>query len=126
MTFDGTKYLDCFDEQKFKMKYIKEALPKKDYTAFCIETEETVKGFPDVLVIDKKSGLISFQEFKFARGGKVVFQPSQPAFYKAHPEMNIYVVAFDPKKQFIHVFNVKTMFDPCSPYKIDEKGEVTL
>lgn len=126
MTFDGTKFLGCSDEQKFKMQFIKEALPKKDYTALCIETEETVKGFPDVLVVEKKTGLIHFREFKFARNGKITFQPSQPAFYREHPEMWIYIVAFDPKKCFVHIFDSKCLFDEYSPYKMNEHGEVIL
>lgn len=126
MTYDGTSYLNCLDEQSFKIEYLKKAVNRKGYTSFCIETEETVKGFPDVMNIEKKTGLVHFQEFKYVRNNKIQFQPSQPAFYKAHPEMIIYVVAFDRKKQFIYVFDVKCLFDPYSPYKINEQGEVLV
>ena len=70
---------------------------KKEYVAlFPIETEETVKGFPDVLgvyEIDFRKQQPCFLEFKKARNGFIHFQPTQPAFYKANPKLFIYVVS---------------------------------
>ena len=44
------KYKECKTEQAVKYEWIKRH--KGDYLKlFCIETEETVKGFPDVLGI---------------------------------------------------------------------------
>ena len=126
MTIDGDKYRVCSNEQTFKMKYIKEVLSKKGDTVFCIETEETIKGFPDVLCIEKTSGRAYFFEFKYAKSGRIKFQPTQPSFYKAHPELIIQVVAYDNKKDFVHVFNVRSLFDKESQYKMNEIGEVCL
>lgn len=89
------KYSQCKTEQQFKMEWIRRN--RKNYLAiFPIETEETVKGFPDVLAIHamNSAGQIPyFLEFKRARNGVVEFQPTQPAFYKANPELFIYMLA---------------------------------
>lgn len=126
MTFDGTKYIGCVDEQQFKMAFIKEVLKKENKNVFCIETEETVKGFPDVLDINDKTGVTTLYEFKVARQGKIKFQPSQPAFYLQHKELNTKVVALDLKKHIVVMFNVCNLFDEYSPYQMDEKGEVLI
>ena len=89
------KYEQCLTEQQFKMEWIRRH--KKEYVAvFPIETEETVKGFPDVLAIHKIDWATQVPyliEFKRARRGFIKFQPTQPAFYKANPELFIFVVA---------------------------------
>ena len=89
------KYSQCKTEQQFKMEWIRRH--KKEYVAvFPIETEETVKGFPDVLAIHKIDWATQtpyLLEFKKARSGVVEFQPTQPAFYKANPELFIYMIA---------------------------------
>ena len=89
------KYSQCKTEQQFKMEWIRRH--KKEYVAvFPIETEETVKGFPDVLAIhaiNNAEQIPYFLEFKRARNGVVEFQPTQPAFYKANPNLFIYMIA---------------------------------
>ena len=89
------KYSQCKTEQQFKMEWIRRH--KKEYVAvFPIETEETVKGFPDVLAIhaiNNAEQIPYFLEFKKARNGVVEFQPTQPAFYKANPNLFIYMIA---------------------------------
>ena len=89
------KYSQCLTEQQFKMEWIRRH--KKEYVAvFPIETEETVKGFPDVLAIhaiNKAEQIPYLLEFKRARRGFIKFQPTQPAFYKANPDLFIYVVS---------------------------------
>ena len=89
------KWSECRTEQAFKMEWIRRH--KKEYVAlFPIETEETVKGFPDVLgvyEIDFRKQQPCFLEFKKARNGFIHFQPTQPAFYKANPKLFIYVVS---------------------------------
>lgn len=117
-------YADCKDEQSFKMKYIKKL--NTDQYKFCIETEETVKGFPDVLLVSRGYGYASFLEFKYASKGVIKFQPTQPAFYKMCTGLDIKVVALEPDRKIIHVFDAKSIFDKESPYKINEKGEVNL
>ena len=89
------KYSQCKTEQQFKMEWIRRH--KKEYVAvFPIETEETVKGFPDVLAIhaiNNAEQIPYFLEFKKARNGVVEFQSTQPAFYKANPNLFIYMIA---------------------------------
>ena len=89
------KYSQCKTEQQFKMEWIRRNREK--YLAiFPIETEETVKGFPDVLAIhaiNNAEQIPYFLEFKRARNRVVEFQPTQPAFYKANPNLLIYMIA---------------------------------
>ena len=95
------KYSECRTEQAFKMEWIRRN--KKSFTdVFCIETEETVKGFPDVLTL-KENGLAQFVEFKKARNGWIEFQSTQPAFYKAHPKMLISVISLVENKGKFYV-----------------------
>lgn len=133
------KYEDCKTEQSFKMLWIKNH--KKDYLKlFCIETEETVKGFPDVLGIkevmvhDKELNEVCkvqqpvFIEFKIAKKGWIKFQPTQPAFYKANKELNIFVCALCEHRGnfYIHGFNVQELFREGSMYKMDDMNQVDL
>ena len=80
---NGKKFTNCKTEQAFKMAYLK-AIAKPEFYLFCIETEETEQGFPDVMEIEKKTGKADFMEFKFTKNGKIKFQSTQPAFYKNH------------------------------------------
>ena len=90
------KYSECKTEQAFKMEWIRRN--RRDFMEiFCIETEETVKGFPDVLALNENS-VAYFVEFKKARNGFIHFQNTQPAFYKAHPNMLISVVSLVESK----------------------------
>lgn len=118
------EYKDCKDEQAFKMKYVKKL--NTDQYKFCIETEETIKGFPDVLLVSRGYGYASFLEFKFASKGIIKFQPTQPAFYKMCAGLDIKVIAYEPDRMIIHSFNATDIFDKASPYRINEKGEVIL
>lgn len=115
-------YLTCKDEQEFKKLYCVAEIKKKYENTvqkiFNIETEETVAGFPDVmeLLID---GTIRahFYEFKFSDNrGNIKFQPTQPAFYKRNPEMEICVVAYNCVSKRVHLFRTKEIFDKVSPY----------
>lgn len=84
---------DCKNEQQFKKFWIAENFSK--YAAiFPVETEETIQGFPDVLAVTKEGKAVFF-EFKYGRGKSSVlhFQPTQPAFYKKHKDLDIRVVA---------------------------------
>lgn len=83
------KYRNCRTENDFKREWIKRNRECfKDI--FCIETEETEKGFPDVIGIDHTHRAY-FYEFKKANKGYVKFQPSQIAFYKKHTGIYIWV-----------------------------------
>ena len=115
-------YLTCKDEQDFKKFYCVAEIKKKYENTvqkiFNIETEETVAGFPDVmeLLIDSTARAY-FYEFKFSdRRGNIKFQPTQPAFYKKNPEMEICVVAYNCVSKRVHWFRTKEIFDKASPY----------
>lgn len=126
-------FSDCKDEQQFKMKYIREVLKPQFERVFCIETEETVKGFPDVMCLESstKPFLLtraSFFEFKYSNAqGKIKFQPTQPSFYRANNEvMHIMVVAYNKKTNKVHEFTVSCLFNKGSPFCMNEKAEVDL
>ena len=119
-------YSKCKNEQEFKMLFLKSAKNRKDFFTFCIETEETVKGFPDVLCIEKTADKVSFEEFKYTKTGKIKFQPTQPAFYKKYFTLPIIVVAYNAKTDKVHTFMTNKLFDKNSPYYMNEKAEVDL
>ena len=90
-------YADCRTENAFKNKWIKR---NKHFwkKMWCIETEETVPGFPDVLAVDG-NGKVHLIEFKVSdKRGVIRFQPTQPAFYKMNMDIPIHVVALTRKK----------------------------
>ena len=118
-------YIGCQNEQQFKMKWLKvHELPES--THFCIETEETVKGFPDVMFIDNDTKQVHFIEFKFTKTGKIKFQPTQPAFYKKYYHLPVKIVAYNAKTNCLHQFIKEDLFMDCSAYKMNEKAEVDL
>ena len=119
-------YSKCKNEQEFKMLFLKSAKDRKDFFTFCIETEETVKGFPDVLCITKSDAKASFEEFKYTKTGKIKFQPTQPAFYKKYNDLPITIVAYDAKTDKVHTFMTYELFARNSPYFMNEKAEVDL
>lgn len=118
-------YNKCKNEQDFKMTWFKKF--KKYYAdMFCIETEETVGGFPDVMALGYNQKA-HFFEFKFTKTGKIKFQPTQPAFYKAHNTMDITVLALWQTETGarVYAFPVSMMFkDGC--YHLNEHGEIDL
>ena len=118
-------YLTCKDEQDFKKLYCVAELKKNHIgqKVFCIETEETVAGFPDVMELwtantKEESGSVArFYEFKFSdKSGNIKFQPTQPAFYKQNSELDIKVVAYNCVSKRVHLFRANEIFDKCSPY----------
>lgn len=118
-------YTDCQNEQQFKMKWLKiNELP--NFTKFCIETEETVKGFPDVMFIDNDTKQAHFAEFKFTKTGKIKFQPTQPAFYKKYNGLPITIIAYNAKTDKVHTFMANELFMKASPYYMNERAEVDL
>lgn len=111
------------NEQSFKMAYLK--LKPKDLTCLCIETEETVKGFPDVMIVDGWN-TVSFEEYKYTKTGVIKFQSTQPAFYKKHKKFVIFVVAYNAKSKKVHYFPVEYLFAEGSPYKLSNLATVDL
>lgn len=117
---------DCKDEQSFKKKYLRLFEYRLN---FCIETEETVLGFPDVLVLDGK-GLAEFYEFKFTNNGTIKFQPSQVAFYRKYcmrlQRLSVRVVAYNRRTDSVHIIDVRELFDKESPYFLHDGVGVSL
>jgi hypothetical protein len=122
-------FKDCKSEQEFKMKFIKSTLHKPYTKVFCIETEETVKGFPDVMQLVKDSnGKFTncfFYEFKFTKTGKIKFQPTQISFFRQNKDMEIDVVAYDKAREATFIFPVGLLFEE-GVYKVNERAEVDL
>jgi hypothetical protein len=118
-------YNKCKNEQDFKMTWFKRF--KKYYAdMFCIETEETVGGFPDVMALGYNQQA-HFFEFKFTKTGKIKFQPTQPAFYKQHNTMDITVLALWQTETGtrVYAFPVSKMFED-GHYHLNERGEIDL
>ena len=107
------------------MMWLKETESDR-YTTFCIETEETVKGFPDVLRIDNTDKTVTLIEFKFTKTGKIKFQPTQPAFYKKYYHLPVKIVAYNAKTKYLHQFMKEHLFWKGNPYEMNEKAEVDL
>jgi hypothetical protein len=93
-------------EQKFKMDYINRSVKREspDWRFFCIESEETVPGFPDLLIVDGNSCYTSI-EFKVSdEKGVITFKKSQPLFYKTNPMVRIGILAWDvPRKRLVRI-----------------------
>jgi hypothetical protein len=116
-------YARCKNEQEFKKLFIAKGLHRKgiNQKIFCIETEETVAGFPDVMeLVTASAGSCTqafFYEFKISnQSGNIKFQPTQPAFYKQNSELPIKVVAYNCVSKRVHVFRTNEIFDKSSPY----------
>lgn len=133
MIREGKEFTKCKNEQQFKMDFIRDAKKqlllkrKSNVHLFCIETEETVLGFPDVMEVECSFENVSrFYEFKFSNEkGIIHFQPAQPSFYKMYPDMEITVIAYNKKSGKVHAFPVCELFEEKSNYKID-MGRVDL
>jgi hypothetical protein len=121
-------YAGCTDEQNFKKLYcvcrirggaehrVKGSVIQK---IFCIETEETVAGFPDVmeLITGRESTVARFYEFKISDSkGNIKFQSTQPSFYRDNSELNIRVIAYNRESRRVHRFSPDEIFKRDSPY----------
>lgn len=97
---DASKFSECSTEQMFKTRWC--ACHHGEYKAmWYIETEETVLGFPDVLAIRHDDTAVLLEFKKSIKGYSVQFKPSQIAFFRRNPTVNIYVVALCNKE--VHV-----------------------
>lgn len=132
MVEEGSSFWACKNEQQFKMAYINERIKSKGNIAqriFCIETEETTAGFPDVMEVISGGGAnyAYFYEFKFSdKSGKIKFQPTQPAFYRKNKNLKVQVVAFNVKTGNVHKFYAEDIFDSSSDYTMNLRAEVNL
>jgi len=84
-------------EDAFKaavLKVWRKTMPQA--TFFEIENEEKEPGMPDVLKMSRSSPAV-FIEFKIADySGHVMFQKTQPLFYKLHRDLWIHILVWDP------------------------------
>ena len=107
-----------------KSQYKNEAEFKRDFVAllreaggtpFCIETEETVPGFPDVLEI--RGGRANLYEMKITdRHGMFKMQKTQPRFYKMYPDLHIYVVVWDNGMHNYLTMPAKLVLQKCTEH----------
>ena len=96
---------------------------------FFIETEETEKGFPDVIATDViacDTNSLHLYEFKVSDlKGRIKFQKDQPRFYLKNKILNVQIVALDNRNGETHIFPASALFAE-GKYKINEKQEVYL
>jgi len=116
------------DEARFKKETVEHCL--KNFTfkkVFCIETEETAPGFPDVIASVDGFSTWEFIEFKVARtNNKIEFKKSQPRFYRTHPSLPITIFAYNNKSGKISHFPASSIFDKSSMFFMNDKREVTI
>lgn len=122
------EYADCKNEQQFKMRWIARNKGSSKDHYFCIETGSTEPGFPDVLeiVTGEDWNRAYLYEFKFARKGKIKFEPTQPAFFRKNEDLHIKIVAYNPDTRCLHIFPARMILNPDSLYKVDEKAVIDL
>ena len=86
-------------------------------TPFCIETEETEPGFPDVLAVYNKSLIAAFYEIKITdKRGIFKMQKTQPLFYKKYPKLDINVVVWDNAMGNYISIPAKMIADRCAEH----------
>ena len=119
---------DFTSEQEFKTWFLQDLREKEtDVRVFPIETEETVPGFPDAVVLgqDRKARLY---EFKYAdKKGRITFRKTQARFFLLTDGFaSVDVVAYDRMCNVYHVFPAKALFTPASPYYMTKHLQVVL
>jgi hypothetical protein len=89
------------DETEFKGAVVKRLSALGEASFFCIETEETIPGFPDVLKLplDRYQTNATMIEFKCSdASGKIAFKKSQPLFYRQNYKKHwILILAWDKR-----------------------------
>lgn len=79
-------------EREFEKKFLF-SLAQKGIRAFPIETEGTIKGFPDVLIL-YEGFKYKLCELKVTHNKCIKFEPSQIGFYSKYKYLNIGVVVY--------------------------------
>jgi hypothetical protein len=115
------------DEATFKKQKVEKWKTSGTFeSVFCIETEETETGFPDVLAIDKVH-VSQLYEFKVSDArGIIKFERGQPLFYKKYPHLNVEIVALDNRTGETVFIPSAALFDPNSQWPIKPNREVQL
>lgn len=105
-------------EKEFS-RWLLTQLRKHFRTAFSIETEETVKGFPDIMVVSAGSKA-AFMELKI--GTKYIqLQHTQLAFAKLHEEMIIGLCIFNQTTGSIYFLPDIKKLENIKPAKTTDK-----
>lgn len=88
-------------EKEVVKDVIKHYKKGEHFEIFKIETEETVAGFPDLILASKDVSY--FIEVKLVKNDKVIFRPAQVAFFKQYfDKLNLYCICGkDDKLYFI-------------------------
>jgi hypothetical protein len=112
-------------EAEFKKRHIEKWKKLGIYArVYCIESEETEPGFPDVIA---QNGAFDFFEFKVSDArGVIKFQKTQPSFYKRNPNLRVTVVALDNRDGEVIMFPASALFEADSQFNINSKLEVQL
>jgi hypothetical protein len=115
-------------EQDFKTWFLQNIRDNEpDVRVFPIETEETVPGFPDVVVFgqDRRAKLY---EFKYAdKNGVITFRKTQSRFFiLTEGFASIDIVAYDRMCNVFHIFPAKALFTPSSPYYMTKQLQVVM
>lgn len=77
---------------------------------FFIETEETVRGFPDAICVDFDNTII-FVEFKFSSKYRdIVFRNDQVVFWSKHKDVPYFIVYYDSSSQTVIVEEAAQVF----------------
>ena len=101
------KYSACRNELEFKKKNLKDWFSNKKFFSFCIETAQTIWGFPDVLVFDREQEKTYYIEYKFTNTGIIKFQPTQIAFFKKYKGLGVICISYNKKNKNVYVFDVE-------------------
>lgn len=94
-------------------------LRKHFNTVFSIETEETVKGFPDIMIMPTLNK-VAFMELKVG-SHDIHLQHTQLAFAKRHKEMSIGLCVFDQAPGSIYFLPDIKMLEKIKPAKTTDK-----
>lgn len=105
-------------EKEFS-KWLVTQLRRHFNTVFSVETEETVKGFPDIMIMPTLNK-VAFMELKV--GTKYIhLQHTQLAFAKLHEEMSIGLCIFNQDTRSIYFLPDIKMLENIKPAKTTDK-----
>lgn len=105
-------------EKEFS-RWLVAQLRKHFNTVFSIETEETVKGFPDIFVMSSSEKVV-FIELKVGTTF-IHLQHTQLAFAKRHKEMSIGLCIFNQDTGSIYFLPDIKRLEEIKPAKVTDK-----
>lgn len=105
-------------EKEFS-RWLVAQLRKHFNTVFSIETEETVKGFPDIMIMPTLNKTV-FMELKVGLKD-IQLQHTQLAFAKRHKEMSIGLCIFNQDTGSIYFLPDIKRLEEIKPAKVTDK-----